>query len=141
MADYGRSVCPDYVEDVIGRTRGATQENGNILHNGGGVSVVLSPEGRGRDGADEMTNADVASDLRSLRGDPATHQLTVQDVGRAFERLTYELRELREGDDEHLRSLVNDIELMRFTCLPENQSTAVQDVFAKAQQLFDELAS
>lgn len=44
--DYGRSVSPNFVEDVISRTRGVRQENGNFLHDGGGLSVVLSPRGR-----------------------------------------------------------------------------------------------
>jgi len=44
--DYGRSVSPNFVEDVIQRTPGVVQENGNILHDGGGLQVVLSPEGR-----------------------------------------------------------------------------------------------
>lgn len=44
--DYGRSVSPSYVEDVIRRTEGITQDNGNILHDGGGLEVILSKEGR-----------------------------------------------------------------------------------------------
>jgi hypothetical protein len=65
--DYGRGVSPNYVEDVISRTKNVVQENGNILRDGGGLSVVASPRA-GRDGAHEMTNADVVSDSgRSTR--------------------------------------------------------------------------
>jgi hypothetical protein len=44
--DYGRSVSPNFVEDVIGNTAGDPQENGNYMHDGGGLQVILSPEGR-----------------------------------------------------------------------------------------------
>ncbi|MEI8408259.1 MULTISPECIES: RHS repeat-associated core domain-containing protein [unclassified Kribbella] len=44
--DYGRSVSPNFVEDAIRRTPGVVQENGNIIHNAGGLQVILSPEGR-----------------------------------------------------------------------------------------------
>jgi RHS repeat-associated protein len=44
--DHGRSVSPSFVEDVISRTRGVRQENGNFMHDGGGLQVILSPEGR-----------------------------------------------------------------------------------------------
>jgi len=44
--DYGRSVSPNFIEDVIAGTRGVPQENGNILYDGGGLQVILSPEGR-----------------------------------------------------------------------------------------------
>jgi len=44
--DYGRSVSPNFIEDVIGSTRGVPQENGNFIHDGGGLQVILSPEGR-----------------------------------------------------------------------------------------------
>lgn len=87
-----------------------------------------------------MTNADIASDLRKLRADLAARRLSIEDVERAFERLTYELRDLRDGDDEELRGFVNDIELIRFTRLPENQQAAVDGVLSKAEELFDELA-
>ncbi|MCM3882391.1 DUF6531 domain-containing protein [Frankia sp. R82] len=44
--DYGRSVAPRYIEDVISRTEGMVQMGGNVRHDGGGIVVVLSPEGR-----------------------------------------------------------------------------------------------
>ncbi len=44
--DYGRSVSPNVVEDVIERNPGIPQENGNFRHEGGDVSVILSPEDR-----------------------------------------------------------------------------------------------
>ena len=44
--DYGRSVSPNFVEDVIRSTTGDPQKNGNYLYDGGGLQVILSPEGR-----------------------------------------------------------------------------------------------
>lgn len=44
--DYGRSVSPNYVEQVIEDTAGVLQENGNYMYDGGGLQVILSPEGR-----------------------------------------------------------------------------------------------
>ena len=86
-----------------------------------------------------MKNADVASRLASLRADVATGRVGVDEVGLEFERLTFELAELRPGDDERLAALVNDIELIRFTRRPENQRPAIAEVLAQAQALVDEL--
>jgi hypothetical protein len=44
--DYGRSVSPNFVEDVISRMPRVPQPNGNLFHDGGGLQVIVSPEGR-----------------------------------------------------------------------------------------------
>jgi RHS repeat-associated protein len=43
--DFGRSVAPRYVEDVIAGSRGVVQDNGNISHTLGSLQVILNPEG------------------------------------------------------------------------------------------------
>ncbi len=40
--DYGRSVAPQYVEDVIASTSGVEQPNGNFSHTSGSLEVILS---------------------------------------------------------------------------------------------------
>lgn len=86
-----------------------------------------------------MTNLGVAAELRTLRSEFAGGRLTMEDIGRAFERLTYEFDVPCKGDDDMLRSFVNDIELIRYGLLPERQVAAVQNVLDRAQELFDEL--
>ncbi|MGH7489627.1 MAG: hypothetical protein ACREMY_29100, partial [bacterium] len=44
--DYGRSVAPQYVEEVIQNSPGVPQLNGNISHQLGTLQVITSPEGR-----------------------------------------------------------------------------------------------
>jgi hypothetical protein len=88
-----------------------------------------------------MTNADVATRLASLRADLVAGRVGVDEVGPEFERLTFELGDLRPGDDGRLSDLVNEIELIRFARRPENQRPAIAEVLARAQPLFDELAS
>jgi hypothetical protein len=39
-------------------------------------------------------------------------------------------------DDELLRSLVNEVEFIRFTQLPETQKASLADVFERAQPVF-----
>jgi RHS repeat-associated protein len=43
--DYGRSVPPKYIEDTIAASAGVKQPNGNIAHQAGSVTVILSPRG------------------------------------------------------------------------------------------------
>ena len=43
--DYGRGVAPQYVEDVIGSTKPIPQDNGNIMHDAGSLSVITNTEG------------------------------------------------------------------------------------------------
>ncbi len=87
-----------------------------------------------------MSNAAISSRLAALRTDVAAGRVGADEVGPAFERLTFELGDLRPGDDERLAALVNDIELIRFTRRPENQRPAIAEVLDDAQALFDELA-
>src|SRR5204862_6255317 len=44
--DYGRSVAPQFVEDVIATSNPVKQANGNFSYTSGSVQVILSPEGR-----------------------------------------------------------------------------------------------
>jgi RHS repeat-associated protein len=44
--DYGRSISPNWVEEVIDSSTGYVQPNGNIEHVFGSIKVVLSPQGR-----------------------------------------------------------------------------------------------
>ncbi len=87
-----------------------------------------------------MSNAPFARQLQQLRAEVAEGRVTIDEVYDAFERLTHELADLRPGDDQRLRDLVNDVELVRFTRLPENQPAAAGEVLEQAQRLFDELA-
>jgi hypothetical protein len=92
------------------------------------------------DGDDEMSNAAIASDLRRLRERVAAGSVSMDEVGPVFERLTYQLDGLREGDDARLRAFVNDIERIRFTQRPELQVSAASAVLRNAQATFDALA-
>ena len=43
--DYGRSVAPQFIEDVINTTQPILQENGNLLYTSGNVKVVTNRQG------------------------------------------------------------------------------------------------
>jgi RHS repeat-associated protein len=43
--DYGRSVAPQYVEDVLNSIKPVIQENGNLKFVGGSLEVVTNPQG------------------------------------------------------------------------------------------------
>lgn len=43
--DYGRSVSPQYVEDVIKSTKPILQENGNLSYISGSLQVITNPQG------------------------------------------------------------------------------------------------
>jgi len=44
--DYGRSIAPQYVEDIINSTKGIFQpETGNYVHHHGTVKVIVNPQG------------------------------------------------------------------------------------------------
>jgi hypothetical protein len=86
-----------------------------------------------------MTNADVATRLAALRADLVAGRVGLDGVGAEFERLTFELGDLRPGDDQRLADLVNEIELIRFSRSAENQRPAIAEVLERAQPLFDEL--
>ena len=87
-----------------------------------------------------MSNVLMAKQLQQLRTEVAGGHIAIEEAYRAFERLTYELVDLRPDDDPRLRELTNEIELIRFTQLPEDQAAAVGEVMERAQRVFDELA-
>ena len=43
--DYGRSVAPQYVEDVINSTKPIIQENGNLSYASGSLQVITNQQG------------------------------------------------------------------------------------------------
>jgi hypothetical protein len=43
--DYGRSVAPQYVEDVIKSTKPVLQANGNLSYTSGSLQVITNPQG------------------------------------------------------------------------------------------------
>jgi len=43
--DYGRSVAPQYVEDVIRSTKPIVQDNGSLLYSSGSLEVVTNLQG------------------------------------------------------------------------------------------------
>ncbi len=43
--DYGRSVAPQYVEDVMNTVKPVMQENGNLKYIGGSLAVITNPQG------------------------------------------------------------------------------------------------
>ncbi|GAB6086705.1 hypothetical protein [Alkaliphilus crotonatoxidans] len=43
--DYGRSVAPQYVEDVLNSTAPIIQSNGNLSYTSGSLRVITNPEG------------------------------------------------------------------------------------------------
>ena len=66
--------------------------------------------------------------------------ITIEEVGGAFERLTYGLTGVGKADEARLHEWVNDIERIRFTLKPRNQMDAVSKVLQEAKHLFDETA-
>lgn len=54
-----------------------------------------------------------------------------------FERLTYLLRDVSAADDRALVSVVNDLERIRFTRLPEHHRVAFDEIFAQAEAIFE----
>jgi hypothetical protein len=86
-----------------------------------------------------MKNREVARDLQTLRDEFSRSLLSVDEVGSAFERLTYLLMGTSRDEDARLRGVVNDIELVRFTRLPKNQRAEISVILREAQRLFDGL--
>lgn len=43
--DYGRSVAPKYIEDVISSAKPILQENGNLSYSSGSLQVITNPQG------------------------------------------------------------------------------------------------
>jgi hypothetical protein len=98
-------------------------------------------EGASCDSDTEMSNAAIASALRELRERLAAGSVSIDEVAPAFERLTYQLTGLREGDDARLRAFVNDLERIRFTQPLECHVPAASEVLCNAQAIFDALPS
>lgn len=66
--------------------------------------------------------------------------LSIDEVGPAFERLAWSLIDVTNHDDAPLRGWVNDLERIRFTLRRENQLPAAADVLRQARPLFDRVA-
>ena len=79
----------------------------------------------------------LAAELADLQESVSRGATTVDDAYRSFERLTLKLSGVTPRDDAQLRDLVNDIERIRFTLLPENQREAVADVLLRASPVFE----
>lgn len=87
-----------------------------------------------------MSNADVRDELAALQARLDACELTIEELGSAFERLAWSLVDVSRQDDAALRGWINDIECIRFTQRPENQIRAAADVLRQARPLFDALA-
>jgi hypothetical protein len=84
-----------------------------------------------------LSNADALAALKALRSDVLSGQVGIEVAQAHFERLTYLLTDVSSTDERALVALVNDIERIRFGRLPENQPTAIAEVFARAEQVFE----
>ncbi len=84
-----------------------------------------------------MGDAELRDELEALRRRLEADGISIEEAGRAFERLTYQLADVSKEDDHALRAMVNDIEIIRFTRRPESQSPAVVDVLVRARPIFD----
>ena len=87
-----------------------------------------------------MTNGDVRDELAALQARLDAGDITIEEVGPAFERLAWSLVEVSKEDDAALRGWVNDIERIRFTQRQEIQMPAVAAVLRQAGPLFDKRA-
>jgi hypothetical protein len=87
-----------------------------------------------------MSNATVRDQLLALQARIEAGDETPEEIGQAFERLTYSLVGVDADDDATLHGWVNDIDRIRFSLLPDDQMQAVADVLSQARQLFDRLA-
>ena len=76
-------------------------------------------------------------ELHTLRSGVASGQIDVEQAAGAFERLTLLLSNVTPPDERVLVALVNDIERIRFTRMPENQPGAVHDVLVQAEEVFE----
>ncbi|MFE5028559.1 hypothetical protein ACFRAO_35980 [Streptomyces sp. NPDC056656] len=76
-------------------------------------------------------------EIRSLRSALCSGELDIEAVGLAFERLTFSLVNVTPEGERALAALVNEIELIRFSLLSENQVAAVSEVLIQAERLFE----
>ena len=67
-------------------------------------------------------------------------RLTPEQVVSELERLTYLLTGLNSPLERRPAAFVNDLELIRFSRLPENQVSRMAAVLADAQAVFDGLS-
>ncbi len=84
-----------------------------------------------------MSNLHLLQRLRALRASISSGQASIDEAYYAFEGLTNLLENVTKSDERTLHDLVNDVERIRFTLLPENQPSAVCDVLDKAETLFE----
>jgi len=84
-----------------------------------------------------MTNRDVLVSLRKLRATVEAGGVQANEITEAFERLTYLLEGVDRPDEQLLHDMVNDVETVVFTRLPENQPAAVAGVLARAEAVFE----
>lgn len=80
-----------------------------------------------------MTTDNPLDTLRRLRADLGTGVVTIEEVAEAFERLVWSLPGTTRTDERELSDRVNDIETIRFTLLPENQTRAIDKVLRAAE--------
>jgi hypothetical protein len=92
------------------------------------------------EGSWAVANTDVANELIDLRESLLSGRLTPEQVVSEFERLTYLLTGLNSALERRLAALVNDLELILFSRLPENQVSEMAAVLADAQAVFDGLS-
>jgi hypothetical protein len=83
-----------------------------------------------------LSNAEVVAELEALRRAFLSGDVSVDDIGLAFERLTLSLARGVAADERALAALVNDIERIRFTRLPETQRADIGEVLNRAGEIF-----
>lgn len=71
-----------------------------------------------------------------LRAGVSSGQIEINEAYTNFEALTYLLANVARPDEQALHDMVNDIEMIRFGLLPEDQRLAVRDVLVKAEMIF-----
>ncbi len=84
-----------------------------------------------------MIDPGIFEELQALRVSVSSGQIDIGDAHAAFEGLAYAIRDVTRSDARALHDMVNDIELIQFGRLPENQPQAVCDVLAKAELIFE----
>ena len=63
--------------------------------------------------------------------------MDMEEVSKEFERMTFALSGVASEDERVLNGLVNEIERIRFTLLPENQPIAVEQVLLNSEEIFE----
>lgn len=83
-----------------------------------------------------MSNSNHLVALRRLRAELLAGRIGMEEACQDFERLTLLLDGIDSSEEQVLRSLVNDMERVRFTLLPENQPAAANEIFIRAEGIF-----